>query len=164
MDIGSVRAVVQEMNSRAPGDQARDARRGPRSASARHGNTEQGFSPRRNRSRDNSRGRSGNTRELPSVTLGPQNMLDLGQQFSDIHDRIDALERLQRLHAQSITHADEAITANRCAINHMDSDILAYKRFITETHGTIDKYVEQENKKQRDAIETQSNALQLLGV
>ena len=35
MDIGTVRAVVQEMNSRAPGDQARDARRGRRSASAR---------------------------------------------------------------------------------------------------------------------------------
>ena len=36
MDIGTVRALVQEMNSRAPGDQARDARRAPRSTSARH--------------------------------------------------------------------------------------------------------------------------------
>ena len=165
MDIGTVRAVVQEMNSRAPGDQARDAGRGRRSASARHGSAEQSSGPRRNRSRDNgSRGRSSNTRELPTVTLGPQNMLDLGQQFADIHDRIDALERLQRLHAQSITHADEAITANRGAINHLDKDISAYKIFITETHGRIDQYVEQENQKQNDAIEAQRNAVMTLGV
>ena len=80
-------------------------------------------------------------------------MLDLGEQLADIHDRIDALERLQRLHAQSITHADEAITANRGAIHHMDVDISKYKLFITETHGTIDKYVEQENRKHREAFQ-----------
>lgn len=81
-------------------------------------------------------------------------MLDLGEQRADIHDRIDALERLQRLHAQSITHADEAITANRGAINLMDQDISKYKLFIAETHGTIDGYVKQENKTHREAIQT----------
>mgnify|MGYP000905976326 CR=1 FL=1 len=55
--------------------------------SARHGSAEHGSDPRRARSRDNqrtrdSRGRSVNERDLPQVTLGPQNTIDLGQQFA----------------------------------------------------------------------------------
>ena len=144
MDTGAVRAVVQQMNNMRPGDTARDPRTPARSSSARHGSAEHGSNPRRtNRSRDarDTRGRSSNTRDLPQVTLGPQNTIDLGQQFEDVHDRLDALERLQRLHATSITHADQAISENRAAINVLDTDISAYKLFITKTHKIIDDYV-----------------------
>ena len=100
MDTRAVRALVQQMHNMRPGDTARDQRtpRTPaRSPSARHGGAEHGCNPRRNRSRDaregrGSRGRSTNARDLPQVTLGPQNTIDLGQQFEDVHDSLDAPE------------------------------------------------------------------------
>ena len=158
MDTGAVRAVVQQTNNMRPGDTARDPRTPARSSSARHGSAEHGSNPRQNRSREprerDSRGRSTNTRDLPQVTLGPQNTIDLGQQFEDVHDRLDALERLQRLHATSITHADQAISENRAAINVLDTDISAYKLFITKTHKVIDEYVATKNLEIGDAIRT----------
>ena len=88
--------------------------------------------------------------------MGPQNTIDLGQQFEDVHDRLDALERIQRLHATSITHADQAISENRAAINTLDTDISAYKIFITKTHKVIDEYVASKNLELHDSIRTLS--------
>ena len=156
MDTGAVRGIAQQMKNMRPGDTARDPRTPARSSSARHGSAEHGSNPRQNRSRDarDSRGRSSNTRDLPTVTLGPQNTIDLGTQFEDVHDRLDALERLQRLHATSITHADQAISENRAAINVLDTDISAYKVFITNTHKVIDEYVCSKNLEHSDALRT----------
>ena len=156
MDTGAVRGIVQQMNNMRPGDTARDPSTHARSSSARHGSAEHGSNPRQNRSRDarDSRGRSSNTRDLPTVTLGLQKTIDLGTQFEDVHDRLDALERLQRLHATSITHADQAISENRAAINVLDTDISAYKLFITNTHKVIDEYVCSKNLEQSDALRT----------
>ena len=135
MGTRAVRALVQQMHNMRPGDTARDQRTPQtpaRSPSVRHGGAEHGCNPRRDRSRDarearGSRGRSTNARDLPQVTSGPQNTIDLGQQFEDVHDRLDALERLQRIHATSITQADQAISETRAAIHVLHTDISAYK-------------------------------------
>ena len=90
MDYGAVRGIVQLMNNARPGGTGRDPLTPARPSSDRHGSAEHCSNPRPNRSRDtrDNRGRSSNTRDLPQVTLGTQNSINLGQQFEDVHDRL----------------------------------------------------------------------------
>ena len=76
--------------------------------------------------------------------MGPQNRMDFDNIIETINDRLDTLERYQRLHAQSLAYCDEGITNNRKAITATDDDIATYKKFIAGIHGTIDRYVNEQ--------------------
>ena len=58
-----------------------------------------------------------------------------------VNDRLDTLERFQRLHAQSIAFCDESITVNKKATAEIATDFEKYKQYITTIHKKIDSYV-----------------------
>ena len=167
---GGVRGIVSQMQTSAPGIGVRDS-------SARHGSGAGSLSrppnigqipPHRQRSRDRTspqpRTPRSVTRDLraearayreraEAVTavrnLGPQMKSDFDAIIEGIIDRLDTLERYQRLHAQSIAFCDESITGNRTAITTLSQDVERYKEFITLTHKHIDKFV---NNKHSEAL------------
>ena len=150
MDSGNVQRMVQQLQVAAPGDTGRD--RG-RSSGLPHGSAEQGSDPRaapRGRGRSvRSRDRDRDPREVRPSTpnspargqIYPATMQEFDDRFTRVDDRIDAIERMLRLHAQSIAMGDEAVTNAHRKIVAIDNDFVAYKNFITGVHTTIDNYV-----------------------
>ena len=67
-----------------------------------------------------------------------QNLQDLEGIGGKIHDCLDTLERIARLHAQSIAQTDESTAQLRGNTKIMYDDCEQYKRFITGTHQNID--------------------------
>ena len=124
---------------------------------------EQGSRPRR-RSRDrlgraDSDAVSSLTRTPTARSLGPQNALDVEAAFESISDRLDTIERHQRLHAQSIAFADAAISDVVKKVYEMDTDIGAYKGYITETHQLIDSEMTSRANDVRAAMDVAFNVL-----
>ena len=121
-----VAGLLQTLSLSRPGPSAGDSRR-VRSQGFLHGTAEQGSRPRR-RSRDrlgraDSDAVSSLTRTPTARSLGPQNALDVEAAFETINDRLDTIERHQRLHAQSIAFADAAISDVAKNICDMDASL-----------------------------------------
>jgi hypothetical protein len=158
-----VAGLLQTLSLSRPGPSAGDSRR-VRSQGFLHGTAEQGSRPRR-RSRDRlGRADSDAVSSLHSRTptarsLGPQNALDVEAAFETINDRLDTIERHQRLHAQSIAFADAAISDVAKKVCDMDADICAYKRYITETHQLIDAEMTSRSNDIRSAMDVAFNVL-----
>ena len=79
--------------------------------------------------------------------------------FGEINDPLDKLERLQRLHAQSIAYADAGLTETVKKVSEIDKDIGNYKNFITETHGLIDSEMTARANDVRNAMEIAFNVM-----
>ena len=167
MDLSGIQSqatgLLQALQLSRPGAGAADPRR-VRSQGLQHGTAEQGSRPRR-RSRDRlGRADSDAVSSLHSRTptarsLGPQNALDVEAAFETINDRLDTIERHQRLHAQSIAFADAAISDVAKKVCDMDADICAYKRYITETHQLIDSEMTSRANDVRAAMDVAFNVL-----
>ena len=138
--IGNVQRSVQFINATTG---ASGADYGS-SLSAQHGTAEQGLRPRSG-SHAARRERGGRARGSPSHSQRSdnrmQNLQDLEGIVETIHDRLDTAERLIRLQAQSIAHLDETGQKNRAISKSIHDDFIAYKTFITTTHGVIDNHV-----------------------
>ena len=93
-------------------------------------------------------------RDAPAVTLSPQNTLDLGKQFTNILDRLDSIERANRMHGQSLAHAHEGIKQNRTAIESLDRDICQYKAFITDTHKRMVEHFFEKDRELGEFVQT----------
>ena len=65
-------------------------------------------------------------------------MQEFDDRFTKVDDRIDAIERMLRLHAQSIAMGDEAITNAHRKIVVIDNDFVACNIFMNGVHTTID--------------------------
>ena len=104
-----------------------------------HGHAEQGGRPRRLRSRDRAE------RVPPRVgrasPAGEQEGMDWLQALETVQDRVETLERLTRLHAQSIAHQDQEHKKMHGKVSEFYNDFEAYKKFVTDTHKHIDLYV-----------------------
>ena len=100
---------------------------------AQHGRMERGSRPR-NRPRDHS-GR-GDTR-TPDDSQLPRVLPSI---IEGINDRLDTLERLTRLHAQTIAHQNETVVEIQTGLVATDNDVVAYKAHVTSMHQTIDKF------------------------
>ena len=108
---GGVAGLIAQMQGAIPGPSARDS--SSRRGRAQHGNAEQSASRQPGpRSRDRTqfqlprtprsstrdiRAPSANDQELRD--LGPQNRQDFDSLMETVNDRLDTLERFQRLHA-----------------------------------------------------------------
>ena len=155
--------LIQSLQLARPGAGAADPVR-VRSQGLQHGTAEQGSRPRR-RSRDRlGRAASDTVSSLHSRTptvrsLGPRNRLDVEAAFGEINDRLDTIERHQRLHAQSIAYADAAISDTAKNVHDIDADLSNYKRFITETHGLIDSEMTARSNDVQNAMEVAFNVL-----
>ena len=90
------------------------------------------------------------------MTLGPQNTLDIGEQFAIIHDRLETLENNQRSYASSIAKTQEIVQQNREAIETTDADIAKYKSFIADTHGEIRTFLLDKDKEMKESLQTLS--------
>ena len=155
---GFVSHMVQAMNQRRLNAQL-GAAAGDRGMSsflggAQHGNAEQRGQRPRQRSRDRSPGGRSASQSTMQFAV-PATMEDVATQLEHIHDRLDTLERLTRLHAQTIAHADEMAVETRSAVVATDKDISMYKNHITSMHQTIDRYVTERN----NALEEKINML-----
>ena len=151
---GGVSGMVAQYQRGFPGEGARDAssrRQNSRAAvSARHGIAEHGeIRPGSVGQRGRPRPRSRDRQERPDLNqqlrdMGPENRQDFDNIIEGITDRLDTIERFQRLHAQSLAFCDEGITGNRKLMSEMDADITKYKEYITYIHQKIDKYVNEQ--------------------
>lgn len=136
-----VHGLIHALTQQAPGAAAGDPQ------GFHHGRAEQRSNPR-NRSRDRNRAQSMHFNGTPyrrsaspRSTLGPQNAMDIAAVFDEINGRLDAVERNQRNHSQSIAAADEIISQNRVAIQNVHDNLEEYKKWMTATHHTIDSEV-----------------------
>ena len=159
MDLSSVEGLVQrsvDTINAAIGSTARDH---GRSGSARHGSAEQGSGTRagsRTTRRERDRGRA-STRDDASVRDDHrlQNLQDLEGILEVLNDRLDTLERLTRMHGQSIAAVDESLTNHRAQSRAFGDDVEKYKQFITGTHVRIDQHI----TKQVADVNEKTNAL-----
>lgn len=132
MDLSSVGGLVQrsvDTINAAVGSTARDH---GRSGSARHGSAEQGSGTRagsRTTRRERDRGRA-STRDDASVRDDHrlQNLQDLEGILEVLNDRLDTLERLTRMHGQSIAAVDESLTNHRAQSRAFGDDVEKYKQ------------------------------------
>ena len=133
-----VQSQVGSMN--ASGAQTSNSRdRSFQNMSVQHGNAERG---RRTRERD--RDRSSSARQgIRMTAAGPQEQQDWLHALAIVCDRLDTVERVQRLHAQSIAHGDEVTTSVGRKLRETINDIDAYKKFMTDTHKVIDNFIEE---------------------
>ena len=143
-DPGFVNHMVAAMNQRRlnaqVGATARDRGMSSFVNAAQHGNAELRGSAPRQRSRDRSAsarsGASISTMQFADPPAG-----DWTTQMEHVHDRLDTLERLTRLHAQSIAHRDETASETRQGIVTVEKDLGMYKNHVTSMHQTIDRYI-----------------------
>ena len=140
MDLsnGRVQQLIATLQQARPGAAARD--RGNSAPGARHGSVEHGLGPR-DRTGRRERSRDQPNRGASQQPVGPQNAMDLETRFVSIEDRLDTTERYIRLHAQTIAITDEVVTDNRNKIKIIADDIDAYKNYLQNTLGSIEKYV-----------------------
>ena len=125
--FGQVRDAVRQMNARAAGASAGDRL----STHARHGNAEQSSRPR---ARSRERGRSA----IRTNPAGPQEQMDWLQALEVVHDRLDTIDRLQRLQAQSMATMAEDNVKETARLNQTVEDIGQYKKFVSDTHRNLD--------------------------
>ena len=103
----------------------------------RHGTAEQGAWPRRR-----SRGR--NESSLRPVTgrtrpVGPEEEHAWMQALKATNDRIDTLERLQRMSAQTTNHFDESLRGFHSCIAEVCSDITDFRTSVSTAHCNMDR-------------------------
>ena len=109
---GGVARTVVNINA-ATGAAGRDY---GRSGGVQHGSTEQGSTPRhgaRTTRRERDRDRDDRQSPSPRADHRMQNRQDLEGIVEKIHDRLDTIERITRLHAQSIAQTDESVAQLR---------------------------------------------------
>ena len=132
MDLSSVEGLVQrsvDTINAAVGSTARDH---GRSGSARHGSAEQGSGTRagsRTTRRERDRGRASASTRDASVRDDHrlQNLQDLEGILKVVNDRLDTLERLTRMHGQSIAAVDESLPNHRAHSLAFADDVEPYK-------------------------------------
>ena len=127
----------------------------------RHGIAEHGRRSRHH-SREGRRQSSGSQR--PSVTgrttpIGPQEAMEWTEALQLCNDRIDTLERADRMFAQTIAVVDKENNATRSRVSDIHADIEQYKLFISGVHSNMEKVVTHKVEEHAAKLDALSNAI-----
>ena len=112
-----------------------------RSSGDRHGTAERG-----GRERDRHRPRStppgGHTQFVRFNAVGPEETMDWLAALDTVTNRLDTLERLVRLHAESVTNQNKEAINLRTGCTMMAKDIDLYKQYNQHRFKTVEKVVD----------------------
>ena len=128
---------------------------------SRHGIAEHGRRSRQH-SREGRRQSSGSQR--PTVTgrttpIGPMEAVEWTDALQYCNDRIDALERTNRMLAQTLAQVNAENNATRSRVSDIFVDVENYKLFISSVHSNMEKVVTHKLGEHATRLDALTNAL-----
>ena len=116
---------------------------------ARHSRSPSVGTPRNDRERDRPRPRSPSA-SVRSASMGPQEAADWRQAIENVGNRVEALERYSRLHAQSISTTDKEVKSMMTDCRRGEDDKAKYKVYVENRFTNMEQVI----AKQFDEVRT----------